>query len=78
VKFNELGYLTYASTAAADRRRGAQLALIAHRIEVARSLGCAQVVSQTLTMLEHSFANLQRSGFREVYEQEVYEASTLG
>ncbi len=73
IQFEELGYLTYASTAPADRRRGAQSALIAHRIAHARALGCTQIVSQTLTMLAESFANLKRAGFREVCEQEVYE-----
>lgn len=70
--FDEIGYLTFAGTVETDRRRGAQSALIAHRAEDARSAGCAQVVSQTLTMLEDSIANLERCGFREIYEQEVY------
>lgn len=74
VHFEDIGYLTYAGTAEPDRRRGAQSALIAHRVEQARTFGCTQIVSQTLTMLKDSFANLQRAGFREVYEQEVYES----
>jgi hypothetical protein len=73
VKFGEIGYLTYAGTIERERRRGAQCALIAHRVAMAQSMGCSHIVSQTLTMLEDSFANLQRSGFREVYEQEVFE-----
>jgi hypothetical protein len=73
VKFEDIGYLTYASTLAADRRRGAQSALIAHRVAQARALGCTTIVSQTLTMLTESLANLQRAGFREIYEQEVFE-----
>jgi hypothetical protein len=73
VTFGELGYLTYAGTVASDRKRGAQSALIAHRVAAARAQGCTLLVSQTLTMLEHSYANLTRAGFREVYEQEVYE-----
>jgi hypothetical protein len=75
VHFEDIGYLTYAHTSEADRRRGAQLALIARRITDAAQLGCTHVISQTLTMLKSSFANLQRSGFREIYEQEVYEWS---
>jgi len=74
-QFDEIGYLTYAGTAADHRRRGAQSALISRRVADARALGCTQIVSQTLTMLRDSFANLQRAGFREVYEQEVYEYS---
>lgn len=75
VHYEDIGYLTYAHTSEADRRRGAQLALIARRITDAAQLGCTHVISQTLTMLKSSFANLQRSAFREVYEQEVYEWS---
>ena len=71
--FEDVGYLTHAATEEAFRRRGAQSALIAHRVEQARALGCTHIVSQTLTMLAHSFANLQRAGFREIYEQEVFE-----
>ena len=73
VKFGEIGYLTYAGTLERERRRGAQCALITHRVSAARSMGCTHIVSQTLTMLEDSFANLHRCGFREVYEQEVFE-----
>jgi hypothetical protein len=73
VQFERIGYLTYAQTNESDRERGAQSALIVRRCEDARRLGCTSIVSQTLTMLERSFANLQRCGFREVYEQEVYE-----
>jgi len=73
VKFGEIGYLTYAGTIERERRRGAQCALIRHRVAAAQSMGCTHIVSQTLTMLEHSFANLQRCGFREVYEQQVFE-----
>ncbi len=73
VQFERIGYLTYAQTSESDRERGAHSALIVRRSEDARRLGCTCVVSQTLTMLERSFANLQRCGFRELYEQEVYE-----
>jgi len=73
VHFEDVGYLTWAATEEAHQRRGAQRALIERRVEQARALGCTQIVSQTLTMLTHSLANLQRAGFREVYEQEVFE-----
>jgi hypothetical protein len=76
VQFERIGYLTYAQTAESARERGAQTALIVRRCEDARRLGCTSIVSQTLTMLERSFANLQRCGFREIYEQEVYEGRT--
>ena len=73
--FEDIGYLTAAATAESHRRRGAQQALIAKRIERAEALGCAIEVSETLYMLEHSWRNLQRAGFQEVYEKEVYEWS---
>jgi GNAT superfamily N-acetyltransferase len=70
--FERLGYLGFAATAEADRKRGAQQALIAHRIEKARAVGCTALVVETLTMLEHSLRNLERAGFAQVYEKEVY------
>jgi GNAT superfamily N-acetyltransferase len=71
--FERLGYLTLATTADGDRKRGAQSALIAARIAKARELGCTALATETLTMLEHSLRNLERAGFRVAYEKEVYE-----
>jgi len=70
--FDGLAYLLSASTNEADRGRGAQQALIAARLARAEQLGCAIAVSETLNILEHSLRNLQRVGFREIYEKEVY------
>ena len=42
------------------------------RLARAEQLGCVIQVSETLNILEHSLRNLQRAGFREVYEKEVY------
>jgi hypothetical protein len=71
--FEDLGYLMAAATAESHRRRGAQQALIANRIERAEQIGCSMLVSETLYMLEHSYRNLRRAGFQEAYEKEVYE-----
>jgi GNAT superfamily N-acetyltransferase len=71
--FEDLGYLMAAATAESHRQRGAQQALIAKRIERAERQGCSILVSETLYMLEHSYRNLQRAGFHEAYEKEVYE-----
>lgn len=71
--FEDLGYLMAAATAESHRRRGAQQALIARRIEQAEQIGCSLLVSETLYMLRQSYRNLQRAGFQEVYEKEVYE-----
>jgi GNAT superfamily N-acetyltransferase len=71
--FEDISYLMAAGTAEGDRKRGAQQALIAKRIERAEQAGCSIQVSETLTMLEHSHRNLQRAGFEQAYEKEVYE-----
>ena len=71
--FEDIGYLMAAATAEGDRKRGAQQALIAKRIEQAEQSGCTLLVSETLYMLGHSVRNLQRAGFVEAYEKEVYE-----
>jgi GNAT superfamily N-acetyltransferase len=71
--FEDLGYLMAAATVESHRQRGAQQALIAKRLDRAERIGCAIAVSETLYMLEHSWRNLQRAGFREAYENEVYE-----
>jgi GNAT superfamily N-acetyltransferase len=71
--FEDLGYLMAARTAESHRKRGAQQALIAERIKRAEQVGCSTLVSETLTMLEHSLRNLRRAGFQEVYEKEVYQ-----
>jgi len=71
--FEELGYLMAAATAESDRQRGAQQALIATRIERAELAGCSILVSETLNFLEHSLRNLQRAGFQDAYEKEVYQ-----
>lgn len=70
--FDGMAYLLSASTAEADRKRGAQQVLIAARLARAEQLGCAIQISETLDILEYSLRNLQRAGFREVYEKEVY------
>jgi GNAT superfamily N-acetyltransferase len=71
--FEDIGYLMAAATAERDRKRGAQQALIARRIARAEQLGCSVQVSETLYMLEHSLRNLQRAGFEQAYEKEVFE-----
>ena len=73
--FEEIGYLMAAATAESDRKRGAQQALIAKRIARAEQSGCSIQVSETLYMIEHSLRNLQRAGFEEAYEKEVYQWS---
>jgi hypothetical protein len=71
--FEDVGYLFAGATAENDRRRGAQQALIASRIQRADQIGCSVLVSETLYMLQHSYRNLQRAGFQDAYEKEVFE-----
>jgi GNAT superfamily N-acetyltransferase len=71
---DDLGYLGSALTAEPFRGRGAQRALIAKRMEAAAALGCRVLVSETLSFLEVSLGNLQKAGFRTIFEKEVYEA----
>jgi GNAT superfamily N-acetyltransferase len=71
--FEDIGYLMSAATMESDRKRGAQQALIAARIARAEQSGCSIQVSETLYMIEHSLRNLQRAGFEEAYEKEVFE-----
>jgi GNAT superfamily N-acetyltransferase len=71
--FEDLGYLMVAATAESHRKRGAQQALIARRIDQAEQIGCAMLVSETSYFLEASYRNLLRAGFEQVYEKEVYE-----
>ena len=68
----EIGYLAIAGTRESHRRRGAQGALIAARLERARELGLRWCVSETLYVLESSFNNLKRAGFEVLYEREMW------
>ena len=69
---DDVGHLCMAFTAEPDRRRGAQQALIARRIEQATALGCRILVSETLSFLKSSLGNLRRAGFAPAYDKEVY------
>ena len=73
--FEEVGYLCMAFTGEPDRRRGAQQALIASRMEKATALGCRILVSETLSFLKSSLGNLRKAGFEPVYEREVYNSN---
>lgn len=60
------GYLAFAATAPAYRRRGAQAGLIERRLRVAFALGARWIVSETGVELgndpQHSYHNLTRAG----------------
>ena len=67
--FEDIGYLMAAATAEGDRKRGAQQALIAKRIERAEQAGCSIQVSETLyharTFLSQSATRRFRGSLRE-------------
>jgi len=67
-----VGYLGVTGTRASHRRRGAQGALIAARLQASRDLGLGWCVSETLYALTSSFNNLRRAGFAVAYERELW------
>jgi GNAT superfamily N-acetyltransferase len=58
------------------RQRGAQAALVAARLELARELGCRFVGAHTGEPVEdapqHSFRNLSRAGFQQIGRADTY------
>ena len=70
--FEDVGYLMAAATAERDRKRGAQQAR-SQSGGTGRTTRLRAARSETLSMLEHSYRNLQRAGFEEVYDKDVYE-----
>ena len=66
--------LSFAVTRPSHRKRGAQGALMAKRIEVARDLGCDLMTSETGEAVpgdpQHSYGNMMRHGLRPEYRRE--------
>jgi GNAT superfamily N-acetyltransferase len=69
----ECGYLGFATTDPAQRRRGGQTALIRSRVRRALERGARWCVSETNTAVASSQGNLERSGFRSVFCYRVYQ-----
>jgi GNAT superfamily N-acetyltransferase len=65
----QAGWLEWGATDPAFRRRGSQGAIMAARIRRARELGCQVLFTETGESVEgdpqHSYKNIQRSGFQE-------------
>jgi GNAT superfamily N-acetyltransferase len=82
----DVGWLGMAGTLPEFRRRGAQTALLAARIDAAREAGCSVVVTETGEPVEgrpsNSYRNIVRAGFEPVYVRQNYlsseEADTSG
>ena len=83
---DEVGWLGMAGTLPEFRRRGAQTALLAARIDAAREAGCGVVVTETGEPVDgrpsNSHRNIVRAGFEPVYVRQNYlsseEADTSG
>jgi GNAT superfamily N-acetyltransferase len=81
-----VGWLGMAGTVPEHRRRGAQGAILAARIEEAAAAGCQTVVTETGELLEgrpsSSYRNILRAGFEPAYVRANYltssEADTSG
>lgn len=79
---NEVGQLGWAATLPEYRRRGAQTALLAHRIREAAGHGCkllsGDTGADTVERPNSSYHNMLRLGFRLAYlrPKYVYEAAT--
>jgi GNAT superfamily N-acetyltransferase len=71
-----VGWLTFAATLPEFRRRGAQSALLAARVDAAAQLGCRVVVTETGALEEgrpsNSYRNIVRAGFKPIYERPNY------
>ncbi len=63
--------LEYGTTVKSYRNRGLQNAMIAYRLNAARSMGCAWACASTIGN-DRSSRNLQRQGFQKAYEELVF------
>lgn len=72
----EIGWMDFAATTPACRGRGAQGALLCHRIACALDLGCRALGTATGEAVagdpQHSYRNILRTGFREAYLRDNY------
>lgn len=66
----EFGWLDWAATDSAYRCRGSQSAIMAARLDLAASLGCKYVFTETGEAVQgdpqHSYGNIRKAGFREL------------
>jgi GNAT superfamily N-acetyltransferase len=71
-----VGWLSFAATLPEYRRRGAQSALLASRIDAAAQIGCRVVVTETGALEEgrpaDSYRNIIRAGFKQLYDRPNY------
>ncbi|MGB0748972.1 MAG: GNAT family N-acetyltransferase [Magnetospiraceae bacterium] len=71
-----VGWFDCGATAPDFRRRGAQQAVLAARVDAARALGCHTIATCTGEAVEgdpqHSYHNIQWAGFKEAYLRDNY------
>lgn len=71
-----IAYLDFGATAPAYRRKGAQGALLAARLNAARDLGATTIFTMTGEAVpgdpQHSYHNIERAGFRPLHARENY------
>jgi GNAT superfamily N-acetyltransferase len=74
----DVGWLGWDATLPEFRGRGAQAALIAHRVNEAAALGCRYITTETATIAgsdkDPSYRNYERAGFVLAYERATYVA----
>lgn len=72
----DVAWTDWGATDPAFRRRGGQGAVLAARVELARSLGCKTIITATGEAVEgdpqHSYHNILRMGFKEAYLRPNY------
>ena len=77
-----MGWLGAAGTLPEFRRRGAQGAILAARIEAGRQAGCETLVTETGEPVDGrpggSYRNIVRAGFEPVYVRQNYLSSEQG
>lgn len=71
-----IGWLDFGATTPSARGRGAQSALLRHRINDALDLGCRMLATATGEAVpgdpQHSYKNILKMGFQEAYVRENY------
>jgi GNAT superfamily N-acetyltransferase len=76
----DVGWLGFGATKSEFRGRGGQAAVMAARLETALEAGCRIIVTETGEAApgdkQHSYKNILRAGFRELYLRENYAAGS--
>jgi hypothetical protein len=76
-----VGWLGFGATKPEFRGRGGQAAVLAARLEAAYDLGCRLVVTETGEAVpgdpQHSYKNILKAGFRELYLRENFAGDTF-